>query len=72
MNLYELSEYDRWKTTPPDEPLPVDKDWNGDPLYPGDVVYETPDGDLVLEEYVVGREMIKFMDFLCGNPYEVE
>lgn len=50
--------YDRWKTQPPEETAPIAYDWQEEPLYLGDVCYQTEDG------YVLEDEAKEYMDVL--------
>lgn len=41
--------FDRWKTKLTDEPVEIAYDWQNQPLYEGDICYQTDDG-YVLED----------------------
>ncbi|MCR1931652.1 hypothetical protein [Enterococcus gallinarum] len=52
----EAAAYDRWKIQPPEEAVPITYDWQENPLYSGDICYQTEDG------YVLEDEAKEYMD----------
>ena len=50
--------FDRWKTKLPDEPVEIAYDWQNQPLYEGDICYQTDDG------YVLEDDILQYIQTL--------
>lgn len=45
-------------------------DWQGEEIYKGEWVYETPDEEYLLADYV-DRNIEPFIEYMYGSPYRI-
>lgn len=62
--LQEANAYDRWKTEPPDEPEPVGKDWRGNEIYAGELIY------IIGVDVVLKEELEEYIETTIGKAVE--